>query len=470
MLLPDILLLATVLALAAWRLLAPSWRPPLRVAAAAAGIVLAAAHWSRVGFTWQALPAYPLLALSALPPLRSGGVARRIGRVGLAGFVLASIAVWMLPAVPALPAPDGRYAVGTETHRWIDAARDEPHTPDLSDRRNVIAQAWYPATPQGGARGARLPYIDGTDHLPRQVSGLPGFLLRRYGHIDTHATASAPLARNDRPWPVVIFSPGYGAPRAVYTGLATQLASRGFVVLVLDHPFESGVTQLVNGQVVGTQEMFPPGRPDRVRYMVDQQIVRTADIRFAIDQLARPGALSPRLRGEWIDASKVAVIGHSFGGAVSAMVMSEDERVVAAANIDGTPYGDLPDRELTRPFLLLQSDLTESPHGDHFHNGNGKLLTRMTAAGFRYELKHANHFSFTDAPLFVAGPGRWLLAQATGGERGPAATQREAAEILTAFLSGPLTGVPVDLEATARRYPGVVGGAVQARSRAADVR
>lgn len=469
MLIPDILLLATVLALALWRLLAPGWRPRLRIAAAALGVVLAAAQWSLCGFTWQALPTYPLLALSALPPLRTGGGARRIGRVGLIGIVTASVIVWMLPAVPTLPAPDGRYAVGTEIYRWTDAARDEPHTPDPTDRRDVIAQAWYPATRGGGVNGARLPYIDGADHMPRHVSGLPGFLLRRYGQIDTHAAASAPLARSDRPWPVVIFSPGYGAPRAVYTGLATQLASRGFVVVVLDHPFESGVTQLSNGQVVGTQEILPPGRPNRIQYMVDQQVVRTADIRFVIDQLARPGTLSPRLRGDWIDASKVAVIGHSFGGAVSAMAMSEDERVVAAANIDGTPYGDLPNRQLTRPFLLLHSDLTESPHGAQFHNGNEKLLSTMTAAGFRYELKHANHFSFTDAPLFVAAPGRWLLAQAVGGKRGPAATQQATAEILTAFLSGPLTGAQVDLEATAGRYRDVVGGAVRSKSQATDV-
>jgi predicted dienelactone hydrolase len=61
------------------------------------------------------------------------------------------------------------------------------------------------------------------------------------------------------------------------------------------------------------------------------------------------------------------------------MAMSEDPRIVAAANIDGTPYGDLPDRQLTRPFLLLQSDNAETHHGDRFINGNGKLLARMTA-------------------------------------------------------------------------------------------
>jgi dienelactone hydrolase len=463
MLIPDLLLLAAVLALAAWRLIAPAWRPRLRIAAAGLGLLLAAAQWALCGFTWQDLPAWLLLALSALPPVRSGAVLRWTGRLGLIAIAVACIGVWMLPAVPTLPPPDGRYAVATQVYRWTDPARDEPHTADPKDRRSVIAQAWYPTTRGEHPGSARLPYIDGTDNMPGQVSVMPGFLLRRYGQIDTHAEAMAPLAPGDRPWPVVIFSPGYGASRAVYTGLATRLASRGFVVFVLDHPYESAVTQLPDGRVVGTIE---PGfgTPGRVHYMTDQQVVRTADIRFVIDQLARPGALSPPLRGGRINAAKVAVIGHSFGGAVSAMAMSEDPRVVAAANIDGTPYGDLPDRKLTRPFLLLQSDLAESPHGDQFLNGNGKLLATMTAPGFRYEIRHANHFSFTDAPFFFAPPGRWLLAQAMGGERGPAATQQAAANILAAFLSGPLTGKPGDPAATAALYPDISGGPVKPES------
>jgi len=466
MLILDLVLLVGVLSLAAWRLIAPAWRPRLRIAAAGLCLLLAAAQWVLCGFTWQTLPAYLLLALSALPPLSTGPVLRWIGRLGLVGIAAACVGVWILPAVPTLPPPDGRYAVATEVYRWTDASRDEPHTAAPNDRRSVIAQAWYPTTrrnPSGG--GGRVPYIDGIGRMPDQVSAVPGFILHRYGQIDTHAEVSAPLAASDRPWPVVIFSPGYGAPRATYTGLATRLASRGFVVIVLDHPFEAGVTQLPDGRVVGTQEIIPA---DHTQYMPNQQVVRTADIRFVIDQIARPEALSSLLRGGRIETSKVAVIGHSFGGAASAMAMSEDARVVAAANIDGTPYGDLPDRQLTRPFLLLQSDYAETHHSADFINGNGKLLAHSTAPGFHYEIKRANHYSFTDAPFFFAPPGRWLLAQVMGGGRGPAATQQATADILVAFLSGPLTGVPADVAATADRYPDVLVRPVKAEHSAAS--
>lgn len=456
MLMYDLILLAGVLALAAWRLIAPAWRPRSRIVAAGLGLLLAAAQWAFYGFTWQSLPALLMLVLSALPSLRTSIVLRWVGRLGLVAIAAVCLGVWMLPAVPTLPRPDGRYAVATQVYRWTDASRDEPHTAATSDRRSVIAQAWYPTPGRGmSGGGVRISYIDGIGRMPDQVSGIPSFLLNRYAQIDTHAEAGAALAPSDRPWPVVIFSPGFGAPRATYTGLATQLASRGFVVIVLDHPFEAAVTQLPNGQVVGLEEIIPP---DHTQFMPSQQVVRTADIRFAIDQLARPEALSGPLRAAQIEVSKVAVIGHSFGGAVSALAMSEDPRVVAAANIDGTPYGDLPDRRLARPFLLLQSDYAETHHSELFLNGNGKLLAHSTAPVFHYEIKRANHYSFTDAPFFFAPPGRWLLAQVMGGARGPAATQRATADILAAFLSGPLTGARGDVVAAAARHRDVVAG------------
>lgn len=458
----DQLLLATTLAIAYWRFSAPALHPRRRMGAVGITLVVAAYKWTLLGYTWQDLPALVLLLASAVPPLHTIGTTRSIGRGAMLALAGICIGVWSLPAVPALPTPDGPHAVGTEIFRWTDTSRDEPHTADASDHRSVIAQAWYPTRSRNpSAFAARLPYMDGRGHLPPSISGAPSFLLGRYHQIDTHAAAGAPLAHGDRPWPVVLLSPGYGAPRAAYTGLATQLASRGFFVLVLDHPYESAVTELPDGRVVGTEEHFPPGQRDRGQYMADQQRVRTADIRFVIDQLARPETLYAALRGGLIEMSKVAVIGHSFGGAVSLMVMNEDPRVAAAVNIDGTPYGDLPDRQLTRPFMLIASDLVESPHGEVFHGGNGQLFANATAPGLRFELKRADHYSFTDAFFYLAAPARWLLGRVIGATRGPAETQQATADLLAAFLSGPLTGVNMDVAAVAARYSHVTGGPVE---------
>lgn len=454
MLILDALFLAAVLALAAWRLFAPGRGARLRVWAVAGVAGLGVAQWLACGFTWQLLAAYLLLALSAWPLVRSGPALRWAGRLAFLAVAGAALGCWVLLAVPILPAPTGPYGVGTQIFRWEDPARPEPATDDPADHRNVIVQAWYPAAKKGVAHTAGLPYIDGLSALPPKISIFPSFMLRRFGQIDTHAAASAALPPRQSPWPVVIFSPGYGAPRAFYTGLATQLASRGFVVLALDHPYEAAVTQLADGRVVGPRENFLPSDPDRIQYMIGHQALRVADVRFVLDQIARPDVLGPQLSGR-LDTGHVAVIGHSFGGATAVAALDQDPRVTAAANLDGTFYGPLPDHSLRGPFLLLQSDYAETHHSQLFIQGNAALLNRSATPGVHYEIKRANHFSFTDAPLFFSPPGRWLLARIIGGERGPMETQAASADILAAFLVGPLTGAPGDVAAAAARYDGV---------------
>src|SRR5204862_5206710 len=132
----------------------------------------------------------------------------------------------------------------------------------------------------------------------------------------------------------------------------------------LDHPYESAVTQLADGRVVAN--IAPHG--DLIAYMVAQQDIRAADIAFVVGQIDR-GAFGPKL-----DTSRMAAVGHSFGGACSVLAMSRDRRIKAAVNIDGTPYGALPSARLDRPFLLIQSDPSETRHGALFNQGNGALL------------------------------------------------------------------------------------------------
>ncbi|WP_431964001.1 alpha/beta hydrolase family protein [Nocardia sp. bgisy134] len=420
--------------------------------------LVAAVQWLREGFYWQFVPTYLLLVVTAWfvaarPSRRLGGIAARVG-VGM--LVVAAAFAWVLPPVPTLPAPSGPYPVGTETFRWVDPDRPEAATDDPADRRNVIAQAWYPAAEPTGS-GSR--YLDGLGKLPRRVSQIPSFLMRGYDRIDTHADDRASLARDRDRWPVVLFSPGYGAPRAFHTGLVADLASRGFVVLAVDHPYEAAVVELADGRLATAVDDFPADDAAGERYMSVRQAVRAADLRFVLDRLERPGALGPRLSGH-LDTERIAVIGHSFGGAAAAAAAADDDRIRAAANIDGTLYGDLPNRTLRQPFLLLESEHDETGHSERFLERNAALLGRLGAGGFRFEIGDANHYSFTDAPLFLSGPGRFAVAQLIGGSRGPVPTQRATADILAAFLSEPLGGPRADVVATAVAHRDIRGGAV----------
>ncbi|WP_405167297.1 hypothetical protein OG203_20755 [Nocardia sp. NBC_01499] len=465
----DVLLALGVIAFAVSTV--ASRRIARRVAPVALPVLLVGCvvQWLIEGFYWQVVPTYVLIGAAAglvVAQLKWPGDAAvsRVRRLpmalarGVVGLLVVPAAIaWLVVPVPDLPRPTGPYAVGTEIFRWVDRDRPETATDSAEDRRNVVVQAWYPADP--AARGGRSEYLDGLNRLPKNITMLPRCLMRGYHRIDTHGRTEVSINADRARWPVVLFSPGYGAPRAFYTGLIADLASRGFVVLAVDHPYEVAVTELADGTIATPRQHFLDNDPDESRYMSGQLDVRAADLRFVVDQLLRPDTMGPRLSGH-LDTDHVAAIGHSFGGATAAAALAGDPRLKAAANIDGTLYGSLPQQTLTKPFLLVQSDHAETGHSDQFLTGNGALLDRMRAPGFRYEIEEANHYSFTDAPRFLADPARFLAAQLIGGSRGPRETQRATNDILAAFLQEPLGAGPADPDVAAARYRDIHGGRV----------
>lgn len=453
----DVLFLAAVLAVGTWWIFAPTKARRLLLYAPFILISLAGLQYVMEGYYWQFLPAYAAIAIYALLSLFSRkpprGALALIGRLALGGAALVSIAPFMLLLpVPVLPKPSGPYPVGTQVMRWVDESRAELVTPLLDDKRNVIAQAWYPASPDAEKRDSRPVYVDGLREMPEQVSLLPGFMLKSFGRIDTHAALDEEVSGDKPLWPVVIFSHGYGAARAFYTSLATDLASRGYVVIALDHPYESAVTELANGAIIGEAKTFPASGSDAEQggFMVARLDTRVADIRFTLNQLDDARAMR-KLAGR-LDLDRIYAIGHSFGGAASVAAAQRDPRIKEAANIDGTLYGGIWDKPLAQPFLLLDSDHVETGHSDKNIADNRTLIANLAGPGWAYEIHRANHYSFTDAPLFLAPPGRFAASLLIGGGRGPEETQRATTDILDAFLSGK------DIDVVTRRYTGITGG------------
>lgn len=441
-------LLAAVLALGAWRLVAPGRGRRARIVACAAAAALALAQVVAEGFTWQFVPAWLLLIAAGQPLELRRRWPRWLAAAGLLGLAMAALAAWVIAPAPQLPMPTGPHPVGSQVFRLTDHARPETATDDPADRRQFNVQAWYPAAAGAGLR--QWPYMDGLGQLPGPVSAFPAFVFRRFGETDTHAAAGAPISNARAAWPVVIFSPGFGAPRAFGSGLAAELASRGYVVLALDHPYESAVAELADGRIVPGVWRAPAPGEDWALFMERLMHVRAADMRYVLDQL-EAGAFGPGL-----DQARIAAIGHSFGGATAALAAGEDPRIRAAVNIDGAIWAPIAAEAYQGPFMLIQSDREETGHGELFNATNGEVLARAARGAWRFEVGDANHFSFTDAPLFFTPPGQWLLARFIGGGRGAAQTQRATAEMLDAFLSGRPEGV----EAVARRHR-VLGGRIQ---------
>lgn len=404
------------------------------------------------GFYWQYLPAYlqmcVLITVFVTKTLR-----KKLLRIVLVVLLVVALIPWtiFLP-VPTVIVPSGDYTVGTQIFRWVDSTRAEQITKDTSDLRNVIVQAWYPA--EGKTGGTHAPYLDGLHRLPPNVSVLPSFLMDHYDQIDTYGILNATVAKAGKGWPVILFLPGYGAARAFYTSFAAGLASHGYVVLCLDHPYESAITQLVDGQLATTIENFQPGAPNRLGFMKNRLDIRVADVQFVLNRLGHRNSSTDSFFAS-LDLNRIGIAGHSLGGATGAAAMAYDSRIKAAVNIDGTLYGGLPESIVPRPFLLVESNKNDTARFARYEAGN-QLLFKTFGGGYRYELSNADHYSFTDVPLLLSPPARLLAAHFFGLGQVSRRTHLSTISLLDAFFDHSLNGNPLQMDTIVSRFKGIV--------------
>src|ERR671933_637490 len=396
----DSVLMITAFVAAAWWALARSRLPDalgvvslVALGLAAVTLVAEGLHWQRVPWQLVATACAAAAALRWWRPGHSRRWHRVLGRLGLlAGLTLGGVGL-LFAGVPVLPRPAGPHLVGSEVFRWTDPQRAEVLTADPHDRREVVAQAWYP-TDVG--EGQRVPYFEAQDRLPALIDIYPSWFFNDFRQVDTHAIMSPVLSDERATWPVVLFSPGWGASREDYTGLCADLASRGYVVVALSHPYESAVSVLTSGQVVGQSgnaSLFSAR-------MADMSDIRAADSSFVLDQLLNLARIEPTspLAGH-LDLQHVGMIGHSLGGATAVQVISTDARFQVGVNIDGTLPDTLATASLDRPFLWLQSDGKQQ---DHYLQVRDELMGGLRQGGDVIVVGGSVHQSFTDAQSYLS--------------------------------------------------------------------
>jgi predicted dienelactone hydrolase len=405
------------------------------LALAVATLVIEGLRWQLV--VWQVL-ALAVAAAAALRRRRPGH-SRRWRRVAGRGLLIVGLGfggLALLTAfVPALPKPSGPHNVGSVVFRWTDNKRSETFTANPTDHRQVIAQAWYPTD---ATRGRAVPYFEAQGHLPSSIGGLPSFLFASFGSVATHATAATPVSAAQRTWPVLLFSPGLSVPREEYTALSADLASRGYVVVALSVPYESAVSVLADGRVVGQTThpgvMGPPPHPALERLIG----IRAADSRFVLDELSRLTQLEPGspLAGH-LDLQHVGIVGHSIGGATAVQVMASDSRFKVGVDLDGKLFGTEPDARLKRPFLWIQSDGSQTTE---YTNGRNRFLAHQDGGGTLLLLRKTVHMSFSDNPAYLTSLGRRLIGGVAGvGSLSPADITSTTADTISAFV-GPALG------------------------------
>src|SRR5262249_36620272 len=181
----------------------------------------------------------------------------------------------------SLPAPTGTYRVGRRLIHWTDASRAEITSTRPNEKREVVVWLWYPAPPALGSKPA--PYVDRLDELAKALSGDEFSLARS---AQSHALANPALAPQPVQFPVIFFSPGSATIPALYSSLCEDLASHGYVVAAMDHPYDDAAVMLADGHVV-KQTKRPSGGEELLRFQRERVSVRAQDLRFALDQFTR---------------------------------------------------------------------------------------------------------------------------------------------------------------------------------------
>ncbi|MFF3697005.1 alpha/beta hydrolase family protein [Streptomyces sp. NPDC002221] len=414
----EFLALLGAVALVTARWLPSAARPRVTIAAGAL-CALCAVVLSVVGVRWQMLPILAGAAFAspfAVAPLirrRAGRPSWRArwwlalpGSVACVGLIVAGpVAAWAFP-VPVFPEPSGRFAVGTRVMEWTDPNRPETATADPHDRRTVVVQLWYPARdfPAGARRAQYLGRTEGeartvSDALAREA-GLPGFLVDGVPRAHTHAVFDASAADGDGRFPIVLFSPGAGGVRTQNTAWAEELASNGYVVAALDHPYDSAVVVLADGRTIRSTTASTGDRDKDDELAADQTAVRAADLRFVLTQLGRMdrGEIAGPLAGR-LDTGRIAATGHSMGGAAALQAARQDDRIDAVIDMDGYPHGPT-SPALHRPTLALTQAI--SPETDHRYMPRlTEALKLNSATSYRLTIPGAAHLTFMDAPLYL---------------------------------------------------------------------
>jgi predicted dienelactone hydrolase len=147
------------------------------------------------------------------------------------------------------------------------------------------------------------------------------------------------------PYPLVVFSHGAFGIKASNTSTFMDLASNGYVVCSIDHPYHSLMTVDADGHrtmvdLSFLQEVIDLNKgkyDEETGYRLHQKwmALRVADINFVLDTILQQVKDSSsdgvyRL----IDPGRIGLMGHSLGGESVAQVARERSDISAVVNLD----------------------------------------------------------------------------------------------------------------------------------------
>jgi dienelactone hydrolase len=375
-------------------------------------------------------------------------------------------------AAELLPEPTGQYAVGRLSYDVVDATRTEIYAANREDLRELVVFVWYPANPESAA--------DFAPYLPPAWAPVAEFLGINVAGLSSHAVPDAAVATDDSAYPVLLLSPS-GFPPLLLSAIAEELASHGFVVVGVNHTYETTVTVFADGRIVPTNPAAIAGalgaqtgsHDDVFRQRAAVCEYKTADLASVANQLERLNSDSAERFAGRLDLGRFGALGHSFGGDAALEWCRADPRCRAAVNLDGALWSDVGRVGLDRPTLQVLAEHGEfaiaaddavkagaAPNADWFEAekaitfGGWRTVQQRAQPGYTVQIGGATHMSFMDIPFLPVTDASIVKPAVEATKIEPQRMWRITSDLLLAFFDRHLNGAAAPLlDGLADQYP-----------------
>jgi len=291
----------------------------------------------------------------------------------------------------------GSFAVGRTIFRWGDTARPEVLTEDPKDFREVMTLIWYPAELGTGTKTGYFPGLSTVSKALVQSGEVEWWEALGLRFIRSESPLNAKPVKDQTPFPVVLLSPGNGTNIEFYSSLASEIASHGYIVVGINHPYDVPAVELSTGEVAPyNKSQWLLDVNAHQAYTAERIKVRQADVSFVLDQLEIVNSDTGSSFAGILDLNSVAVAGHSLGGITASNACKADPSIKACLNFDGllkggpfsTDESAIPPQQ---PFMFITKEAELHP----------RLIENFesTKESYWVVIHGATHDSFTDSPL-----------------------------------------------------------------------
>lgn len=207
-----------------------------------------------------------------------------------------------------------------------------------------------------------------------------------------YPSEQAELLEREKPFPVVFYQHGLGGKERESSVLCEDLASCGYVVVSVGHPYGGGGVCYTDGSTFEDPEPF-----EEIRYRLEEiEPLWYEDLLAAAAQMKADNTEGSLWKGKLL-MSRLSVLGVSFGGCCSVCAVLKSDIFGCAVNLDGSMFVRPEYRYLDKPILVRCSDRNVKAYIDLCEKG----CTAVTVE----KLKKRKHWEFSDG-IYLCDKGK----------------------------------------------------------------